>query len=229
VSGSSTGTGRRRRQKGEALDRVVQELRDAILAGRLEPGERIYQETIAAECGTSRQPVREALRRLENEGLVVTLPNAGARVASLQSAELHEVYWLRERLEPAAIARSAELLSDEELAELRRLVEQMESIDAGKQTVRWLEIDQEFHWKALVAAALPRLDRIIDSLWNLAAPYRRAYATSADPEVLELANVEHRLLLDALERRNGEDAAAVLAVHIRRTRLGLDELGQLQE
>ena len=97
--------------KGEALGLIVSELRDEILDGRLRPGERIHQEAVAERFGTSRLPVREALRQLQHEGLVVVLPNAGARVVRLDQAELGEVYLLRERLEPLAIERSAPGLS----------------------------------------------------------------------------------------------------------------------
>ena len=96
-----------RHAKGEALELIVRELRDEILDGRLRPGERIHQQAVAERFGTSRLPVREALRQLQHEGLVVVLPNAGARVARLDQAELVEVYLLRERLEPLAIELSA--------------------------------------------------------------------------------------------------------------------------
>ena len=212
--------------RGEALTLVLRELRDAIADGRLEPGARIYQEEVAALYGTSRLPVREALRRLETEGFVVVLPNAGARVARLDAAELDEVYWLRERLEPEAIARSAERLTADELAELRRNVEEISRI-GGSDPARWLTVDAGFHRLAISAAGLPRVQGIVDGLWNVAGRYRSAYAASLDDAARELADAEHRLLLDALELRRGEDAAAILRVHIRRTRLGLAERADL--
>src|SRR5262245_58587035 len=81
---------------GTLVDVVTQALRDAIVEGRLQPGERIRQEAVAREFGTSRIPVREALRQLQSEGLVTLLPNVGARVARLDVGELVEVYLVRE-------------------------------------------------------------------------------------------------------------------------------------
>lgn len=207
--------------RGESLSLIVRNLRQDILDGRLKPGERIHQEVIAGRLGTSRSPVREALRQLQTEGLVVINLNAGARVAGLQAAELEEIYLLRERLEPLAIERSAVLLSDDQMQALRMRVEQMERLATeqgpGKE---WLEADQAFHSLSVSAAGLPRLLQLIESYANVSRPYRRVYL-GLDPDVIAMGLVEHQLLLEALERRSGTDAAQLLEVHIRRTRLGL--------
>src|SRR5829696_252732 len=105
---------------------VAGRLRKAILEGRLKPGERIRQETLAAEMGTSRIPVREALNRLQNEGLVTLTSHVGARVAQLRLSELDEIYQIRERLEPLAIAQSTPHLSAAQLRDIRGYVEEME-------------------------------------------------------------------------------------------------------
>jgi DNA-binding GntR family transcriptional regulator len=212
-----------RRAKGESLGLILKELRDEILDGRLRPGERIHQQAVAGRFGMSRLPVREALRQLQNEGLVVVLPNAGARVARLDAEEFDEVYLLRGRLEPLAVERSAPHLTDEQLAVLRRELEAMEAFpEVGGREAEWSAHDRTFHLATFAAAHSPRLLAIIESLWNVAEPYRRAYL-GLHPEIVELTLVEHRLLLDALERRDGEDAARVLEMHIRRTRLSLAE------
>jgi DNA-binding GntR family transcriptional regulator len=210
-----------RRAKGEALELILNELRDEILDGRLRPGERIHQQAVAGRFGTSRLPVREALRELQKEGLVVVLPNAGARVARLDANDFDEVYVLRERLEPMAVERSAPHLTADQLAAVRREVEAMEAFrDVAGREAEWLAHDRTFHLGTFAAAGSPRLLAIIQSLWNVAEPYRRAYL-GLRPEIVELTLVEHRLLLDALDRRDGEDAARILQMHIRRTRLGL--------
>jgi DNA-binding GntR family transcriptional regulator len=215
-----------RHAKGEALELIVRELRDEILDGRLRPGERIHQQAVAGRFGTSRQPVREALRQLQNEGLVVVLPNAGARVARLDPDELVEVYLLRERLEPLAIERSAPHLPAERLAELRAEVEWMERNPPEGREAEWLAHDRAFHMASFAGARSPRLLAIVATLWNVAEQYRRAYLSlrygSIEPTLLE-----HRLLLDALERGDGEDAARTLEMHIRRTRLGLAAIPEI--
>jgi DNA-binding GntR family transcriptional regulator len=209
--------------KGEALELILRELRDEILDGRLRPGERIHQQAFAARFGTSRLPVREALRQLQSEGLVVVSPNAGARVARLDADEFDEVYLLRGQLEPLAVERGAPNLTDEQLTILRSEVEAMEAFrEVSGREGEWLAHDRAFHLGTFAATHSPRLLSIIESLWNVAEPYRRAYL-GLHPEIVTLTLVEHRLLLDALTRRDGEDAARVLEMHIRRTRLGLTQ------
>jgi DNA-binding GntR family transcriptional regulator len=207
--------------KGEALGLILRELREAILDGRMSPGARIHQQAVAEEFGTSRLPVREALRQLQNEGLVVVSPNVGARVARLDAADFDEVYLLRQRLEPLAIELSAPHLSEQQLEALGRDVLAMEAFaDVLGREAEWLAHDRAFHVGTFAGARSPRLLAIVESLWNVAEPYRRAYL-ELHPEVVELTHVEHRLMVNALERRDGEDAARVLEMHIRRTRLGL--------
>jgi DNA-binding GntR family transcriptional regulator len=204
-----------------AVERVVQELRESILDGRLRPGERLRQASIASEYGTSRIPVREALRQLASEGLVVLQPHAGGRVARLDLQELDEIYLLREQLEPFAIERSTPHLSDGQLGQLARLVEQMELVADPVDLRPWLALDREFHIATFSAAPMPRLRNLIDGLWNSTQHYRRVYTLL--PQRLEIAHAEHRLLLEALERRDPEDAGRLLTTHIRRTRLTLEE------
>lgn len=204
-----------------AVERVSEELRDAIVDGRLRPGERLRQASIAAEYGTSRIPVREALRQLASEGLVVLQTDAGARVARLDLEELDEIHLLRELLEPFAIARSAPHLTDDQLAGFATLVEEMERVADPVDLRPWLALDREFHLATFSAAPMPRLRRLIESLWNATQHYRRVYTLL--PQRLEIAHAEHRLLLEALDRRDPEDADRLLTTHIRRTRLTLEE------
>ena len=199
-------------------------LRDAILAGRLRAGARIRQEAIAQELGTSRIPVREALHQLESEGLVSLVPRSGARVAKLDFAEYSELYRIREQLEPLAIAESAPRLSDADLAMLRDLMLQ---IEATNDPAVWLDLDRRLHLASYAAAPMPRLLRLIEGFWNSTQQYRRAfYAAVASPtdaanEKLPMTHLEHRLLVDALERRDADDAQSILRLHIRRTRVTL--------
>jgi DNA-binding GntR family transcriptional regulator len=173
------------------------------------------------EYGTSRIPVREALRQLATEGLVVLQTHAGARVARLDLDELDEIYVLRELLEPLAIARSAPHVSDAQLLQLAGFLAEMERVADPVDLRPWLTLDRDFHLKTFAAAPMPRLRTLIGSLWDATQHYRRIYTLL--PERLEIAHVEHRLLLDALERRDSDDAARLLTTHIRRTRLTLGE------
>jgi len=216
--------------RGDALELVLRELRADILGGRLQPGERIGQAAVAGRLGVSRSPVREALRALEAEGLVAQISNVGARVVALDADDLDEVYWIRERVEPGALAEAVGRLTATDRDELRAAVAGMEAAAAAGRLERWHELDREFHVLPLRRGAFPRVLRLLDGLYNQSAPYRRAYTVApAFPEALAISHAEHRLLLDAIERRDGPDAERLLAVHIRRTRLALREHPELFE
>lgn len=203
-----------------AGERIAERLRAAIFDGSLAPGDRIRQEALGAELGVSRIPVREALRSLEREGLVTIVPHSGARVARLEFDELREIYLMREAIEPVAAAESAARLTAEQLDGLRRMLDEFERIDRDPK--RWLEADRRFHLATYAAAGLPRMLRTIEGHWNLTQHYRRAYLSTLTEEDHQLVHLEHRLILDALERHDADDAATRQRSHIRRTRLRLE-------
>jgi DNA-binding GntR family transcriptional regulator len=205
---------------GSLPDRVTDWIRAEIVEGRLQPGERIRQEAVAGQLRTSRMPVREALKRLQDEGLVTHISHVGARVASLDIAELDEIYLLREQLEPLALAESIPHLTSEDHDELRRHVLDMESCARPDDPSRWISIDRVFHLKTYSRAGMPRLLDIVEGLWNRTQQYRRAY--SRLPTRFAIAHMEHRLLMEAIVGRDPEEATALSRVHIRRTRLALD-------
>src|SRR3954454_10199538 len=109
-------------------DTIADGLRDDILAWRLKPGDWIRQEAIARRYRASRMPVRQALLRLETEGLVTFTSHVGARVTTLTLADLDELYRLRERLEPLAVGESTLLLSGDQLAELAALERELREV-----------------------------------------------------------------------------------------------------
>jgi DNA-binding GntR family transcriptional regulator len=197
---------------------VTDELRRDILSGRLAPGSRLAQATVAERLGISRLPVREALRLLEMESLVSMRPNSGATVTPLTIDEMYEVYRMREQLEPMAITESIPRLTDAQVDEIRRLHAVLDATPVGGE--QWLEADRGFHLATVAGAPMPRLLRSIAELFNAASRYRRALAKWV-PTDLPTVQIEHALLMNAVERRYAEDAAAILEMHIRRTRQSL--------
>lgn len=204
---------------------VADWIRGEIVGGRLKPGDRIRQETVAKECGTSRIPVREALNRLQDEGLVTLTSHVGARVATLDAAELEEIYLLRERLEPLALAKSIPYLSTTDVEHLWALVEVMESEADGHDPSHWVETDRKFHLATYKGAPMPYLLEMITGFWNRTQQYRRAYTRL--PERFQIAHMEHRLLMEAIERKDTVEAEQVSRTHIRRTRLALEHHAEL--
>lgn len=196
---------------------VADLIREAILKGTLGPGDPIRQEVFARTAGTSRAPVREALLQLEGEGLVTVVPHVGARVTSLDSGELIELYKIRESLEPMLVGESVPHLTKADLDRLTSLAEQMEGGVADREL--WLELDRSFHLLSYSGAMrLPRAQEIVRDLWNRSHHYRRLQVRSLDRGRFEAVHLEHRLIVYALEHERTKEAGAITRSHIRRTR-----------
>lgn len=203
---------------GAASARVAAYLREQILHDKLLPGDRIRQEEIADRLGASRLPVREALRMLEAEGLTEHEPNKGARVPRLSMHEVDVIYRMRERLEPLALAESVPLLTEDDHA---RLEDVQERIEANDDLDRFLDLDREFHLGTYSGCAIDPLNAMVTRLWNSTQHYRRTYVAMGGRSRMWVVNAEHRLILDAVVRRDLTDAERFLGGHIRRTRIEL--------
>lgn len=205
-------------QGGAVSQRVAGYLREAILSGEIVPGERIRQEEVAARFGTSRLPVREALRILEAEGLTEHHTHKGARVPRLDRHEVDVIYQMRERLEPLALAESLPHLGEEDF---RRLEEIQARIEADTSVAEFLALDREFHLLTYAGCPIDQLSSMVVRLWNSTQHYRRTFMNLTGPARRWVVNAEHRLILDAVERRDAVDAERYLSGHIRRTRIEL--------
>jgi DNA-binding GntR family transcriptional regulator len=208
-----------------ASTRIADALRAAILDGRYQPGERIRQEEVAARSGASRIPVREALRLLASDGLVTLVANTGAWVAKLSLDECVETYLIRERLEPLLLRRSLPHLDEAALTRLELLIESMEA--PGGCVTEFLRADREFHLSSYAGAPPGETAQIIGRMWNTTQHYRREFSKLAHGTGLGVTHLEHRLLLDCIRRRDPDDAERVLVMHIRRTRLALEQHKEL--
>lgn len=204
--------------------RVTLDIKNLILAGDLAPGSRIRQEELALRFGTSRIPVREALRYLESEGLVTLKANSGAWVARLDLADCIEVYKIRERIEPLAIGESVLQLQGVQIEKLEALVERME---LSRDTDDFLRLDREFHVGSYAGADMPELQSLIQRYWNKTQRYRSAFTHLVGPQGRWLMHYEHRLIMEAIKRRDSEGSASHLLGHIRRTRMTLAEHPEL--
>lgn len=204
--------------------RVTLDIKNLILSGDLTPGSRIRQEELALRFGTSRIPVREALRYLESEGLVTLKANSGAWVTTLDLAECIEIYKIRERIEPLAVSESVLHLEEEQVARLESLVERME---LSRDAEAFLSLDREFHLGSYTGCCMPELQSLIERYWNKTQRYRGAFTHLVGPQGRWLMNYEHRLIMEAIKRRDIEGSASLVHGHIRRTRLTLAEHPEL--
>ncbi len=168
--------------------------------------------------GASRAPVREALRILQADGLVVTVANTGAWVARLSQAECEEIYQVRERLEPLLLRMSLPQLGPARIERLATLAREIEQVDDVEQ---FLRLDRALHLLSYEGAETAMLGDTIERLWNTTQHYRRAFSLLIEPEDRRTLHDEHHMLVKAIRDGDAEDAERVLAGHIRRTRLQL--------
>ncbi|RMH55446.1 MAG: FCD domain-containing protein [Deinococcus-Thermus bacterium] len=185
-------------------------LREAILGGLLPPGARILEAGLAQELGVSRTPVREALQRLAQEGLVELSPGRGARVRVLSLEEVREVYDLRALLEGEAAALAAQRARPTELEALGRLLLALETLPPQDHT-RQMQVDFAFHTALVEAAHHKTLARVYAGLRSSLALARGFQPTlSQHPETRR----QHRAILAALKDRDPERAAQAARLHI---------------
>ncbi|OOZ15222.1 GntR family transcriptional regulator [Solemya velum gill symbiont] len=196
-------------------DRVCHQLKDDIITGRLSQGSKIVEEDLAREHGVSRGPLREAIRRLEAMHLVQRIPHAGARVVTLSEKMMSDVYSVREALEGMSTRLAAEFIKPKEVDELWLLLEQHEkNIDATEGTVYFQrEGDVDFHIRIAQASQNQLLVKSLSSeLYQLIRMCR--YRTAKAPSRPTKALGEHRQIVDAISRRDGELAEILMRRHI---------------
>lgn len=194
-----------------AQEFVLSELRQAIVSGRLAPGEPIRQDALAEQLGVSRVPLREALKILEGEGQVTYRPHRGYFVADLSLDDLLEVYRIRQLLEAEAARRAVDLLTE---ADLGRLVEAQREVDkAGEASdiVTMTAANRRFHFTLLEAAGMPRLMRLIRILWDATDTYRAVYYN--DEQNRQRVSREHDVIVSAVRSRDVELVVRVLDEH----------------
>lgn len=202
-----------------AVDKAYRTVKDGIISGRYPGGARITEQEVAATAGVSRTPVREALRRLQSEGLVDFTPNFGAVVTVWTEADSDEVFELRAMLEAYGARRASRHASDQQLARLRELAEAQyrESIERRSGYLdRISEINNQFHHALQEAAASPRLTRVLSSL--IEAPLVMKTFHVYTPEDLTRSAQHHLELCRALELRDAEWASSVMSSHIHAAR-----------
>lgn len=188
-------------------------LHDAIIVGALRPGERLPVGDLAEEMHLSQMPIREALRRLDADGLVENVPHRGARVAELTLEDLIEVYDARLLLELPAIAGAAGRFTAEDESTARAGLERLEEATGRGDKKEALYAHTAFHFALYRASSSHWLPRLISPLWDNAERYRVAALGSA-LGLFEARACEHRRLLAACVAHQPEVAAALLGNHL---------------
>jgi DNA-binding GntR family transcriptional regulator len=180
-------------------------LRQLIVEGTLEPGQRIFENELADQLGVSRTPLREALRQLETEGLVKLTSRRGAIVSGLSATEMREEFLIRATLEGLAIRLAAPRLTADDFRQLERELARMEDALTRGQRAIFLEHHRLFHVTLFNASQAPRLVRMLVNLLEGGERYEHLELAQ---DVLHADEIgHHRALLEALKQGDGERAA----------------------
>ena len=195
-------------------DVVFQTLRKGILRGDLKAGERLMEIKLANRLGVSRTPIREAIRMLELEGLVINLPRRGAQVASITEKDLRDVLEVREGLEDLAVKLATERLCTEDMENLERASRRFEELADGADITALAEADEAFHDIIFQATDNKRLFGLLNNLREQMYRYRIEYLKNEENRRSLI--LEHDRLCEALGNKDLKTARKVMKTHIER-------------
>ena len=193
-------------------EHVYERLEEEILSGELERGRALTEIALSKRLGVSRTPVRGALHRLSEDGLVEITPNRGAVVVGINAEDLVDIYNIRMRLEGLASALTASRITKEELAAIEDTVDLAEFYIKKKDTEHLKELDTAFHSAIYRASGSRLLAKTLSELHKKIKSYRKL-SLSVD-ERLELSVKEHREILTAIAEGKSEEADRLTALHI---------------
>jgi DNA-binding GntR family transcriptional regulator len=192
-------------------DLIAEILREAILNCELKPGERLHQNELASRFDISSTPVREALRQLEAEGVLIYNPHKGVHVAEIKREYIREVYLIRGALEGLATEQAVFNINHEEhILKLRSLHSSIETFVTDNQIEKMRKANYEFHMLIYQAAKMPLLIQMIQRLWTV-FPWDSLYVL---PTRARESVVEHLLIIEAIEKRKPKLAHKYMTEHL---------------
>ncbi len=200
-------------------DVVFNTLRQAILKGELEPGERLMEITLANKLGVSRTPIREAIRKLELEGLVNMIPRKGAVVASISEKDMKDVLEVRITLEELAVSLAVKNMQQEDISQLCDAGKAFENAVIAKDIVNIVEADVAFHDVIYNKTGNKRLIQIINNLREQMYRYRLEYIKDARTHSILIS--EHNDIINCISRKDIEEAKKAVREHISNQERGI--------
>lgn len=204
-----------------AFESVSTRIRNDILKGEFQPGEKLKQEDLARRYGKSRAPIRDALIRLDAEGMIRFNSGRHATVTPLDLKEFKEVYQIREALEESAARLAAPGLTDDKIEHLGELAGKMECASRLIEVATWIQLDKEFHLTFYEAGPNVRLIELVRMYWNNTHHFRWAYCTI--PGRIGRAENMHRQMLSVMKDRDGETAGILARAHVQESIRGILE------
>jgi len=200
-------------KKGESIEKSVYKFfRKAVFAGYFQPGERLIESTLAEKLKVSRTPLREAIKRLETEGLVKITPNKGATVLKSSPEEIEEMYFIAGALEGLAAYFAIENLSKQDIDRMRRIELILEDEECQRDYERWLKLNIEFHNIYILAGKKPILTRLLDQRTKPLGRYWYLGCTS--PGMLDSCILAHTNILEAFSKGDAEAARKAVEEHL---------------
>ena len=195
-------------------DVVFNTLRDAILIGKLVPGERLMENQLAEKLGVSRTPVREALRMLELENLVELVPRKGAQVLDMSEKDITNILEVRSALEGLATSLACKKMTKEDLQQLKNMEVDFEKAVADNDVDHFVDIDEDFHDLIFAATENDKLISIFRNLRIQLYRYRMAQAKNNETSMSTIV-AHHRSIIRAIENHDAEEGASIAQGHIK--------------
>ena len=215
-------------KKAKSLEEsVFLTLEDEILSGKLKRGDTLKENTLSARLGVSRTPLRAALHRLYEEGLVDISTNRGAVVLGIGNEELVDIYKIRMRLEGLASAEAAEKIGEDDLSRLKEIVELAEFYINKRDAEKIKELDSEFHSIIYKASGSRLLNKTLSDLHRNIHFYRKRSLAFGDR--LEKSVGEHKEILSAIEKGDSDEADRLTSAHIEAALQNLLAVSNIEE
>jgi len=196
-------------------------LKELIVTGELEPGQALVEAKLSSDLGISRSPIREALRQLGHDGLVITTPNSGTIVSPVNTFEIDQVFEVRDLLETCLVAHAALARTADELTACSRIVDEMPAAAANEEIRAYAALDVQFHQLIWDMAKRPRVVEVLVSVSDQARRFlnlssRQLHSESA--ETLLASLTEHREILAAIDEGDVERSVAATRLHMSSSR-----------
>ncbi|MCX5569838.1 GntR family transcriptional regulator [Kaistia sp. K-TC2] len=199
-------------RKSPLRDQIYQLVRTLIIIGQLRPGQSVNEVEIAEQLGVSRTPVREAVKRLSDEGLINVYAQTGTFVAGISRDALEEAYVIRNALEVESVRRAAAKIRKEHLEELEDIIGQHQTAIGRKRYTDAIRLDDQFHRTIAEINNLSMLWRAVDI--SKAQMDRGRYLALPRPGSGETTIAQHQAILAALAARDGDRAMEAMRVHL---------------
>ena len=200
-------------QKRLLTDRIYTSMRNDIIACKKAPGERLTEDSLRKKFRTSNTPIREAMRRLEAEGLVFSVPHRGIFVSRISSRDVREIYEIREVLEGVAVRMAVQNIRDNDKVYLRRLLQDLERSAAARDQESWHNKNGDLHFYLIKLSGNKNLFHLIEGLKKRVFRYHKFSTTSQ--ETMNQYVTQHRNVVEAVIEGDAQRAEKEMAAHLR--------------